>query len=129
MGWLEGNGCLPTALRATGHSFGFGETRTGRSLALGLASFTALRFVLKILIVEEVLFSRGKYKIRSAIHTFEVAVLKLRHGLIPVDDLEQFIGPRAGDDSRPVYTPGVLLLVIPLPGATSSGFVYGPKPV
>jgi hypothetical protein len=42
------------------------------------------------------LFSRCEYKIRSAIHAFEVAVLKLRHGLIPVYDLEQFIGPQAG---------------------------------
>jgi hypothetical protein len=56
------------------------------------------------------LFSRCEYKIRSAIHAFEVAVLKLRHGLIPVDDLEQFIGPQAGDESRLVHTPGFCYL-------------------
>ena len=102
---LEGNGCLPTALRAHGHGFGFSETRTGRPLALGLTSFTALGFIFEIFIVEEMLFSRGEYEIRSAIDALEIAVLKLRHGLFPVDDLEQFIEPQAEDNSRLVITP------------------------
>jgi hypothetical protein len=32
--------------------------------------------------MEEVLFSRGKYKFRSAIRTLENAILKLRHRLL-----------------------------------------------
>ena len=51
------------------------------------------------------LFSRGEYEIRSAIDALEIAVLKLRHGLFPVDDLEQFIEPQAEDNSRLVITP------------------------
>ncbi len=51
----------------------------GRTLALVLAGLAALGLVLEILVVEEVLFSRRKYEIRSAIHALEDAVLKLRH--------------------------------------------------
>jgi hypothetical protein len=56
-------------------------------LALGLASLAALGLILEVLVVEEVLFSRCEYEIRVAIHAFEYAVLKLRHGLFPVDNL------------------------------------------
>ena len=56
------------------------------------------------------LLSRGEYEIRSAIYAFKVAVLKLRHGLIPINDLEQFIGPQAGNLSRLVHTPGFCYL-------------------
>jgi hypothetical protein len=48
-------------------------------LALGLAILTALGFVFKILVVEEVLFSRCEYKFCAAVYTREDAVLKLRH--------------------------------------------------
>jgi hypothetical protein len=48
-------------------------------LALGLAVLTALGFVLEILVVEEVLFSRCEYELCSAVYTNEDAVLKLRH--------------------------------------------------
>jgi hypothetical protein len=71
-------------LGALRHGFGFGETASGRSLALGLASLAALGLILEILVVEEVLFSRCEYEIRAAIDAFENAVLKLRHGLFPV---------------------------------------------
>jgi hypothetical protein len=103
---LEGNGCLPTALRAIGHGLGFGETGTGRALALRLASLAALGFVLEILIVEEMLLSRCKHKIGTAIDARETAVLKLRHGLFPVDYLEQFVEPQTGSYARLVITPG-----------------------
>jgi len=53
-------------------------------LALGLTYLTALGLIPEVLVVEEVLFSRREYKIRAAIHAFENAVLKLRHGLFPV---------------------------------------------
>ncbi len=42
---------------------------------------------LKVLVVEEVLFSRCENEICSAIHAFENAVLELRHGLFPVINL------------------------------------------
>jgi len=67
---LEGNGCLPAALGAFRGGFGFSETGTGRTLALGLASFTALGLIPEILVVEEVLFSRSENKIRATIHAF-----------------------------------------------------------
>jgi hypothetical protein len=38
-------------------------------LALGLACLAALRFVLEVFVMEEVLFSRCKYEFRSAVHT------------------------------------------------------------
>jgi len=82
--WLEGNRGLPPALRAHRHGFGFGEPATGRTLALCLTALAALGFVLEVFVVEEVLFSRCKNKIRSAVHTLENAVLKLGHGVFPV---------------------------------------------
>jgi hypothetical protein len=56
-------------------------------LALGLACLAALGLIPEILVMEEVLFSRCEYEIRVAIDAFENAVLKLRHGLIPVNSL------------------------------------------
>jgi hypothetical protein len=93
-------------LGALGRGFGFGETASGRSLALDLASLAALGLILEILVVEEVLFSRCKYKIRAAIHAFENAVLKLRHGLFPVDSLCKF--SESGGVTRPrlIFTLG-----------------------
>jgi hypothetical protein len=41
--------------------------------------------------VEEVLFSRCEYEIRAAIDAFENAVLKLRHGVFPVDSVSKFV--------------------------------------
>jgi hypothetical protein len=52
-------------------------------LALGLASLAPLRLVLEVLVMEEMLFSRCKYEIRSAIYALEDAVLKLRHIRFP----------------------------------------------
>jgi hypothetical protein len=46
--------------------------------------------------VEEVLFSRCEYEIRAAIDAFENAVLKLRHGLFPVNSSSRFILIQAG---------------------------------
>ncbi len=75
---LEGHRGFPAALRAGGHRLGFGIAARC-SLPLGLAGLAALRLVLEILVVEEVLFSRCEYEICSAVYTFEDAVLKLRH--------------------------------------------------
>jgi len=79
LGWLEGHRSFPTALRAGGHGFRFGEARGRRTLALGLATLAAFGLVLKVFVVEEVLFSRCKYEICSAINALEDAILKLRH--------------------------------------------------
>jgi len=65
---FEGYRSFATALRAHGHRFGFGETSAPRALALGLAGLAALGLVLEVLVVEEVLLSRRKNKICSAIH-------------------------------------------------------------
>jgi hypothetical protein len=60
--------------------------------------------------VEEVLFSRCEYEIRAAIDAFENAVLKLRHGLFPVDSLSKFVkfGRRRWAPPEPFY-PGFLV--------------------
>jgi hypothetical protein len=65
---FEGHSGLAAALRAGCHGFGFGEPAARRTLPFGLADLAPLGFVLKILVVEEVLFSRSKYEIVSAIH-------------------------------------------------------------
>jgi len=48
-------------------------------LPFGLAILATFGFVLEILVVEEVLFSRCEYEICSAIYTLEDAILELRH--------------------------------------------------
>jgi hypothetical protein len=62
LGWFEWYGCFPPALRAGGHGLRFGETTTATTLPLGLTGLAALGFILEVFVVEEVLFSRGKYK-------------------------------------------------------------------
>jgi len=70
-----------------GSGFTKSETTTSRgTLALYLTGFATFRFVLEALVVEEVLLSRGKYKIGSAIHTLKGAVLEFRHTCCPVID-------------------------------------------
>ena len=76
---LEGHRSFPTALRAHGHGLGLGKSPATGALAFRLARLTALGLVLKILVVEEVLFSRCEHEIRSAVYTLKDAVLKLRH--------------------------------------------------
>jgi hypothetical protein len=49
-------------LRAGGHGLRFGEATTATTLALGFTCLAALRFVFEVFVVEEVLFSRRKYK-------------------------------------------------------------------
>ena len=93
LGRFERNRGFPAALGALRHGFGFRKTGSRRTLALGLACLAALGLVLEILVVEEVLFSRCEYEIRAAIHAFEYAVLKLRHGLFPVSNLSRFSDP------------------------------------
>jgi hypothetical protein len=83
LGRFEGNRGFTAALRALRGGFGFGKTGSRRTGALGLAGLATLGLILEVLVVEEVLFSRCENKIRVAIHAFEHAVLKLRHGLIP----------------------------------------------
>jgi membrane protein YdbS with pleckstrin-like domain len=52
-------------------------------VTLGLAILTALGLVLEIFVVEEMLFSRCEYKIRSTIDALEDAILKLGHIVVP----------------------------------------------
>jgi len=96
LGRLERHSCLPPALGALGSGFRFGEAGTGGTLALRFTRFAALGFILEVLVVEEVLFSRCENEIRAAIHAFENAVLKLRHGLFPVNSSSRFILIQAG---------------------------------
>ena len=77
------------------------KTRCRRTLALGLAGLAALGFVLEILVVEEVLFSRCEYEICSAIYALENAVLKLRHSTVPRYQPEHCCRIQAGAAPRP----------------------------
>jgi len=79
LGWLKGYRGFPTALRAGGHGFRFGKARGRRTRTLGFTILTALRFVFEVFVVEEVLFSRCKYEVCSAVYALEDAVLKIRH--------------------------------------------------
>src|ERR1035437_6709859 len=127
LGRFEGNRGLAAALRALRGGFGFRKTGSRRTLALGLAGLAPLGLILEILVVEEVLFSRCEYKIRAAIHAFENAVLKLRHGLFPVDTLSNLLASGGAIWPRLKLYPG-FWFAIRLPGVTSSGFVCGPRP-
>jgi hypothetical protein len=75
-------------LGAGGHGFGFGKTSTS-ALTLGLANLAALGFVLKVLVMEEVLLSRGENKIRPAVYALQYSILKLRHSLCPVHNVDR----------------------------------------
>jgi hypothetical protein len=79
LGWFKGHRGFPTALRAGGHGFRLGKAPAGTTLALGFTSLAPFGFVLEILVVEEVLFSRCEYEICPAVCALENAVLKLRH--------------------------------------------------
>jgi len=58
----ERYGGFPAALGATGYGFRFAET-VGRTLALRFTAFAPFWFVSKVLVVEEVLFSRCEDKL------------------------------------------------------------------
>jgi len=90
LGGLEGNCGLPAALRTGGHGFHFGEAPGTRTLALVLAGFAALGLILEVLVMEEMLFSRGENKIGATIHALEDAVLKFWHISGPVNPFDQF---------------------------------------
>ena len=62
LGRPEGNRSFAAALGAIGDRFGLAGS-SGRALPLAFASLTALRLVVKILVMEEVLFSRGEYEL------------------------------------------------------------------
>jgi hypothetical protein len=54
-------------------------------VTLGLAILAALGLILKVFVMEEMLFSRCEYKIGCTIDALEHAILKLRHiQLFPV---------------------------------------------
>jgi hypothetical protein len=60
---LEGYRGFTAALGARGHGFGLGEATAPGALSLLLARLAALGLVLKVLVVEEVLFSRCENEI------------------------------------------------------------------
>jgi hypothetical protein len=92
LGWFEWDRGLAAALRAGGHGFALREPSAARALALGLARLATLRFILEVLVVEEMLFSRCEDKIRSAVYALKGSILKLRHGLNPRYQPEQLVG-------------------------------------
>ena len=96
------------------------------ALALDFAVLAPFGLVLEVLVVEEVLFSRCKYEICSAINALENAILKLRHSncapLSPELELDVISGGTALAIRRPPPS------FIRLPGDSFSGFVCGPAP-
>jgi hypothetical protein len=85
--WYRG---FAATLGAGGHGFAFGETAATRALAFGFARLAAFGFILEILIVEEMLFTRGKDEIGSAVYALQGPVLELRHGNVPVINLNNW---------------------------------------
>jgi hypothetical protein len=79
LGRPERNGCFPAALRANGRGFRSWRPGRRRSLPLSLACLAALRFIFEVLVVEEMLLSRGKNKLRATIRTLDNPILKLWH--------------------------------------------------
>jgi len=79
LGRFEGNRRFPPALRANGRRFRSLCSGTRRSLPFGLARLAAFGFILEILVVEEMLLSRGKYELCPAIRALDDSILKLRH--------------------------------------------------
>jgi hypothetical protein len=79
LGRLERNGCFPAALRANGCGFRSWRPGRRRSLPLSFARLAALWFIFEILVVEEMLFSRGKNELRATIRAFNDSILKLWH--------------------------------------------------
>ncbi|HKE29879.1 MAG TPA: hypothetical protein VKB88_46335 [Bryobacteraceae bacterium] len=120
MSRLKRNRGFTAALRARGHGFRLGETSAASASSFLLACFAALRLVLEVLVVEEMLFSRCEDEIGSTVYAFEDAVLKLRHSNVPVIDLEYLSDICDGGVS------GSAIAVTRFPGDSSSGFVYGP---
>jgi len=53
------------------------EPAAGAALPFRFAGFAPLGFVLKVLVVEEVLFSRREYEVRATVDALEDSVLKL----------------------------------------------------
>ena len=79
LGRPEGNGCLPPALRTNGGCLRPLRAGRRRSLPLGLARLATLGLIFEILVVEEMLLSRRKHKLRATIRTLDDSILKLRH--------------------------------------------------
>jgi hypothetical protein len=59
---FEGDRGITAALRAGRCGLRFGETAAAAALTFGLARLATFGFVFEVLVVEEVLFSRRKYK-------------------------------------------------------------------
>jgi hypothetical protein len=79
--WFEWNRCLAPTLRARSHCFCFGKAPS--ALPLRFARLAALGFILEILVVEEMLFSRREHKVSTAIYAFQYSILELRHNRCP----------------------------------------------
>jgi len=79
---LEGHGGLPLAARADGLCFhpliiAAVLRKSQRLGAFAFAVLAAFGFVLELFIVEEELFTSGKYEIGAAVHALEYLVLEL----------------------------------------------------
>jgi hypothetical protein len=79
LGRPEGNRRFPAALRTNGGGFGTRRSGRRRSLPLNLARLAALRFIFKVFIVEEMLLSRSKNKLRATIRALDHSILKIWH--------------------------------------------------
>src|ERR1017187_5282199 len=118
---FEGYRGFPAALGASGYGLRLAGSRGRTTLALILAVLAPFGFVLEVLVVEEVLFSRREYEFCSAVYTLEAAVLEIRHNsLSPMSTW--IVADYGGGACAP--PPGFTLP----PGVTSSGFVCEPAP-
>jgi len=79
LGGPERNRRFPAALRANRGCLRPRRSGRWRSLPLDLARLAALRFILEVLIVEEMLLSRRKNKLRATIRALDHSILKIWH--------------------------------------------------
>ena len=121
LGRLEGNSGFPAALRTDGCCLRPLRAGTCRSLPLGLARLAALGFIFKILVVEEVLLSRRKNKLRSTIRALDDSIRKLWHH-------HRSRGPTQTAHFRPLRT-HIDLEIIPSRDDFFSCFSCEPAPV
>jgi hypothetical protein len=80
LGWLEWDRGFLAAIRANGSSLYLWIIRIRRKserlCTLALASLTALRLILELLVVEEKLFARRKYEVLPAVNALQNPVLE-----------------------------------------------------
>jgi len=119
---LKRDGGFAAAVRALGHGFHPSRPAGRVPRSLCFACLATLRLILESLVVEEMLFTRGEYKIRTAIHAGKLPILELCHSPVLPDSAK---GWYRVCENQPFV---LIQLITLLPGGSFSGSAYEPKP-